>query len=75
MSASHNVSSLAVDKLCGQSRGAKHNCYMFLPRLRTPKRAVCGQYSGILAETGRWRNGKGSGGTVTGLLRAEKGHR
>ena len=37
-------------------------------------RVPCDQYAGFLAETGRWRGGKDSGGYITGLSTTEKSH-
>jgi len=43
-------------------QGTKHRCYLFLPRLRSAKGAVCGQCSRLHVKRGGWLNGKGPRG-------------
>ena len=51
----------------------KDGGYVLLLRLRGAKGADSYEYAGFLAEAGDLCNGKGSGGNIAGLARAEKG--
>jgi len=63
---SRDVSSLAIDSLCVQSKAKCCGC-VFLLRLRAQKRSVFGKYVGRCAEESRGQVGRGTGGDREGL--------
>ena len=74
MLTSHDISSLVVDRLCDQAKGQNIavTCLYFDFAARK-EQSVTNMLA--LAETDCWRNRKGSRGDITGLSRAENGHR